>query len=135
MFLLELLVFFLLLHDLTFPLLFKLGIILLKDFHLLLELTLLFPLDNSAFSVILTLSPHGLLQLVLSLPQLLPSLVELAPQRVKQDVLFFHKRKHACLIIFRRLGLLRAFLSLQMCFVRVVLETLHAELELFTFGC
>jgi hypothetical protein len=67
-FLLELLVFFLLLHDLTFPLLFKLSIILLKDFHLLLELTLLLPLNNSAFPVILTLSPHGLLQLILSLP-------------------------------------------------------------------
>jgi hypothetical protein len=77
--LLELLVLLLLLHDLTFPLLFKLGIILLKDFHLLLELTLLLPLDDSAFSVILTLPSHGLLQLVLSLPQLLPSLVELPP--------------------------------------------------------
>jgi hypothetical protein len=77
--LLELLVLLLLLHYLPFPLLFKLGIILLKDFHLLLELTFLLPLDDSAFSVILTLPPHGLLKLVLSLSQLLPSLVELAP--------------------------------------------------------
>jgi hypothetical protein len=123
-----------LLHDLTFPLLFKLGIILLKDFHLLLELTFLLPLDDSAFSVILTLPPHGLLQLVLSLPQLLSSLVKLPPQRVKQDILFFHECEHASLIIFSCLCLLLALLSLQVCFVRVVFETLHAELELFTFG-
>jgi hypothetical protein len=75
MFLLQLLVFLLLLHNLSFSLLFQFAEVLLKDFHLPLQLRFFFALKDPTLAVVVTLTTKSFLQVIFTHSKILSDIV------------------------------------------------------------